>query len=287
MKQDTQKNMTAVTEAESVLSRLCERYERYGYADAGQIYRCILMGPNRVKCFGEADADVEWIPLREDDTDALRFARTLCNEKPFHVERYGNDNERDVFRTMHAKNCRAYVARRNGAWLGYVCVGSEGKKIYEWGARGTSDFLTLICAWQAHVGETIEIRLSPDQKSELAALSRCCQDITLEAPAMFRILRWERVCNALMKLSFATGAMPKGEVLLHIEGYGTLRLFVNDDGAGCERADGQTPDMTVAWQRANGLLFGPFAPNLLGEDVPLLLRAWLPVPVTWNSLDLV
>lgn len=32
MKQDTQKNMTAVTEAESVLSRLCERYERYGYA---------------------------------------------------------------------------------------------------------------------------------------------------------------------------------------------------------------------------------------------------------------
>lgn len=264
-----------------------QRYERYGFADGGQLYRCVLTEANRIKCLGQPKEDLELIPLMEDDLGALAYARKLANSKPFCVERYGNDNERDVFRCMHAKNSVAYMARRNGKWIGYVCAARRGTRVYEMRAENTADFMDILCAWQARVGETLEISIPPHMKEEFAALSTCCQDITLEAPAMFRILCWERVCNALMKLSHSLRNLPKGEACVAIEGYGVLRFYVREDGAGCERDDGATPDLTVDHRRATGLLFGPFDPAAWLGDVPLLLHAYLPLPLTWSFMDFV
>lgn len=264
-----------------------QRYERFGFIDAGQLYRCILTEANRRKCLGEPDSAITFSPFLREDIEALSFARILSNEKPFHVEREGNDSERDVFRCLHNKHCKAYVARKNGTCIGYVCATKEGKKIHELRARDCSDFMAIVCAWQAYVGDTVDIPVSPDMQEELASLRACAQDVTLIAPTMFRAVRWERVCNALMKLSHTMRELPKGELILKVKGYGVLRLFVNENGVGCELADGEEPMLSLGWQDASNLLFGPFAPTLLGEPLPLFCHVWFPLPLTWNFLDIV
>ena len=211
----------------------------------------------------------------------------LSNEKPFHVEREGNDGERDVFRCLQNKHCKAYIVRQNGACIGYVCATKEGRRVYELRARSCDDFMAITCAWQAYVGDTIEIPVSPDMQEELSALRNCAQDVILIAPSMFRILRWERVAHALMKLSDTMHTLPQGELFLEVKEYGVLRFYVSADGAGCERADGATPTLSLDWKEASNLLFGPFAPSLLGKELPLLCYAWFPLPLTWNFLDVV
>ena len=264
-----------------------QRYERFGFIDGGQIYHCILTEVNRKKCLGEPDSSITFSPFLREDTEALAFARILSNEKPFHVEREGNDRERDVFRCLHNKHCKAYVARRNGACIGYVCATREGRRIYELRARGCDDFMAIVCAWQAYVGDTIDIPVSPDMKEELAALYECAQDMSLSAPTRFRTVRWERVAHALMKLAHSMHPLPQGELLVEVKDYGVLRFFVNEDGAGCERADREKPTISLGWREASHLLFGPFYPDRFVEPMPLLCHAWFPLPLTWNFLDVV
>lgn len=262
-----------------------QRYERFGYEDCGQLYEFVFTGANRIKCFGNDCDGVELIPLQEQDTEALAFARTLANSQLFYVERYGNDKERDVFRCMHAKNCKAYMAAYKGEWIGYVCASSSGK-VHELRAVTAVDFMRIVCRWQEHIGTSVTIPVAPHMIEEFRLLSDCAQDITVCAPSMFRILHWERVCNALMKLANTTRKLPEGEVFLRIEDYGIFRFFVKGECAGCEKADCTEYDFSVEKQKAGRLLFGPCDPAWMG-DIPLLLHAWFPLPLTWNFMDYV
>ena len=262
-----------------------QRYERFGYEDCGRLFEFVFTGANRIKCLDHFSDGVELIPLREEDTEALAFARTLSNSQIFHVERYGNDRERDVFRCMHAKNCKAYMAAYDGKWIGYVCASSTGK-VHELRAVTTDDFMKIVCRWQEHVGAPVTIPIAPHMTEEFKRLSDCAQDITICAPSMFRIVHWERVCNALMKLANTTRKLPEGEVYLNIEGCGVFRFFVEGEQAGCEKSDCSGYDFSIERHKAGRLLFGPSDPAWLG-DIPMLFHAWFPLPLTWNFMDVV
>ena len=262
-----------------------QRYERFGYEDCGQLFEFVFTEANRKKCFGNYAEGVDLIPLQEQDTEALAFARTLANSKLFYVERYGNDKERDVFRCMHAKNSKAYMAFCNGKWIGYVCASSSGK-VHELRAVTTDDFMKIVCRWQEYMGTPIAISIAPHMTEEMKRLFACAQDVTITAPYMFRIVQWERVCDALMKLANATRKLPEGERYLRIEGCGIYRFFVNRETAGCEKTDRAEYDFSIEQKKAGRLLFGPCDPVWMG-DIPLLLHAWFPLPLTWNFMDYV
>ena len=204
------------------------------------------------------------------------------------MERYPNDGERDVYRTMCAKTSSAYIARRKGTPIGYVCANDSGKNITEIRAYNTADFMDIVCAWQVYLGgkRAISVPVAPYMPEEFSALSACAQDCALFSPSRFKIVHWDRICNALMKLACLTRKMPCGELVLRVEGYGTLRFFVNDSEAGCERADHLPFSLSLPKDKAPSILFGPYSPSASLPQHPEL-NAWFPLPLSWDVLDYV
>ena len=284
--------MTAMEEVErngydaARLTGKRQRYSRYGYEPCGALYKFAFTAANRERAFGTSYEDVTFVQLTERDTDWLCFARELSNSKRFHVERYSDENERDVFLAMGAKSSTPYIALREEKPIGYVCANGGEKTITEIRAYNTADFMDMVCAWQARQGQTITVPAAPYMPQEFAALAACAQDMTLVSPSRFKIMNWEKVCNALMKLAAETRAMPVGEQLVRIEDYGTLRFFADETGVGCERADDRTVEVSLPKHKAAALLFGPFHPDVTMPKNPEL-RRWFPLPLSWDVLDYV
>ena len=79
--------------------------------------------------------------------------------------------------------------------------------------------------------------------------------------------------------------MPFGELAVGVEGYGTLLLYNTAQGAGCRLTD-RTADISVTKSRAARLLYGPMPAAAFGK-LPALASAFLPLPLSWNTLDYV
>lgn len=138
----------------------------------------------------------------------------------------------------------------------------------------------------AEQGKTITVPAAPYMPQEFAALAACAQDMTLVSPSRFKIMNWEKLCNALMKLAAETRVLPVGEQIIRIEDYGVLRFFVDETGAGCERADDRSWSVSLQKNKAAAVLFGPFHPDLTMPNQPEL-RQWFPLPLSWDVLDYV
>jgi hypothetical protein len=268
------------------LTGLRHRYARYGYHPCGGLYRFTFLRTNRINFFGNSYENITFAQLRESNTALLAFCRELSNSKPFHVERYPNDGERDVYRAMCGKNSDTFIATRDGAPMGYISANNNGKTITEIRAHSTEDFMDMVCAWQAFTGKAISVPVAPYMPAEFAALAACSQDFPLTPPSRFKIIHWDRVCNALMKLSFSTRNLPCGELVLRIEDYGNLRFFVTETEAGCQRADNLPHSLSIPNDKAPSILLGPYQPTLSLPDHPELDR-WFPLPLSWDVLDYV
>lgn len=89
--------------------------------------------------------------------------------------------------------------------------------------------------------------------------------------------------GAFLKLKASCCPLPEGEFILAIEGYGTVRIFVEKGKTGCERTD-KEPHLTLDRMQAARFLFGPLAPEYTAktDDLP---AGWLPLPLSWNGQD--
>lgn len=262
------------------------RYARYGYEPCGQLYKFQFASDNRRNYFDASYESVQLLELRQSDTQWLTFVRELSNSKRFYVERCGNDRERDVFRTLCAKRCTPYIALREGNPIGYLCANDGGRYVPEMRADSAESFMQILCAWQAETGEKITVAVAPYMTGELEALSRCAHEVTVTTPSRFKIIRWERVCDALMKLQFSLRKMPAGNFYLNIQDYGTLHFFADETGAGCTREDSAPYDLSLTAERAAPFLFGPYIPSLIAPEYSRM-NAWFPLPLSWNMLDVV
>ncbi len=64
-----------------------------------------------------------------------------------------------------------------------------------------------------------------------------------------------------------------------------VRLAVSRDGVECEKTE-LSPDISLDDLTVARFLFGPTSPELpMDCEKTSLLRAWLPLPLSWNELD--
>jgi hypothetical protein len=104
-------------------------------------------------------------------------------------------------------------------------------------------------------------------------------DLTLIS-SHFKIINFEKVANALLKLKSSYMSLEKGEFVLEIIDYGKIKLYVTEKEAGCV-ATQEKPSVKVSKAVASRMLFGPFCPQYATE-VPSIANAWLPLPLSWN-----
>ena len=118
---------------------------------------------------------------------------------------------------------------------------------------------------------------------QIRLLCATAESYRVTYPSRFKILNWQGITDATMRLGAKTAPMLDGEFVLEIEGYGTIRLFVRDGKAGCERTDA-APELTLDRLAAARLLFGPTDPISVA-DLPPIPRSWLPLPFSWSAMD--
>lgn len=263
-----------------------QRYARFGYEGCGLLFRFQMTEKNRIRFYKNYRDDVVFEQVGRENTEYLKFIMDISNKQEIHVERYPEENYRDVYLVLHSKAKIPYIAIRNGEPIGYLCASDTGSEIAEMRAVDCTAMVDMVCSWQKRCNESIGFGLAPYKVEEARIFAAGCNTYTITWPSRFKIINWVKVLDALMKLKLICEPLPEGAFYLGIEGYGTVKLYVQDGTAGCEKADGNSPEVTLSSLDASRVLFGPL-PAYTVTEVPPLVRAWLPLPLTWDYLDVV
>lgn len=261
------------------LGGLRSRYNRYGFESCGQNYTFTFTAKNRERKFPAFKSDIAFTAIEKGDVAALSFAASLYNKNAIAVPRTPSG----AYLSMTTWQNKPYLATREGEPIGYLCVNAAGNVIAEQGALDACRLADLLCAWQERVGANIFFTLPPYATDAVRLFSAVCESSSIGAPSHFKILRWDRAVDAFMKLKATYCPLPRGELSLGIEGFGTLRLFVNEAGCGCESVEGEA-ELTLDPLAAARYLFGPYPPIATAEASPAA-QAFLPLPLSWNGQD--
>ncbi|MBP3606514.1 MAG: GNAT family N-acetyltransferase [Clostridia bacterium] len=263
-----------------------QRYGRFGFEDCGTVYSAELTEKNRAAVPEVAYAPIAFEPLCEESVLALRYIRTLTEKATCYVKRFESEGERDTLAVLRSKYGEAYLVKRDGTPIGYLCAADGGQTVTELRAEAAEDFLFIACAWQKSVRSAITLQIAPWMHTELRALSRVCERLITGTPSKFRFLKLARVVDAFLKLKHKSTPLPEGSFSLFVEGCGLLRMTVDATGAYCTRAEEGEADLTLDRAEAAKLLFGPL-PTDAFSGLPAVARAWLPLPLAWCFLDVV
>jgi len=268
-----------------------QRYGRFGFEAAGTAYHFTFNKNNRTKFYGDAGQDITFLPIRREDTEILAYCDKLSRTAALYVERSAVEGFRDVYLALCSKHAAPYLALRDGKPIGYLAAKADnqfvgqsvnGRHILELRTEAEDDYIPVVCAWQRHVGTEITLSLPPHMPRLVRALCAGAESVSVGSPSRFKIVNFAGITDALMKLK---PHLPAGEVILSVTGYGNLRLFSDGTAAGCEKT-GLPAEITLDPCAATRLLFGPLGPETVIPHHPVL-SAWLPLPLSWDTLDYV
>ena len=261
------------------LGGLRSRYNRYGFEACGMNYSFTFTGKNRAKRFPDYKGGIVFRKIVRDDQEALAFAAGLYNANAIAVTR----TPQDAYLSMTAWRSTPYLALKEGKPIGYLSVGTQVGSISEVYALDCQALQDVLCGWQDRVNTTLHFQLQQHQVEELKVFSAACESFSMASPSHFFIQNWAETVDAFMKLKASYSALPQGEVKIGIENYGTIRVYVDENGAGCEKTE-EAPDLELEHLAATRYLFGP-CPPVCTADASLFAQSCFPLPLSWNGQD--
>ena len=261
------------------LGGLRSRYNRYGFEACGQKISFLFTQKNRTAKLPNVCTDITFSEIDEKDEVALKSAIDFYNKNEVAVTR----NLKNVYACMTTLRFKPYLAKKQGRAVGYLCVNESRSVIAEAFAENAETFVELICSWQQQNEVDLSFSLPPYKVEEIRVFTAVCEQVGLTSPSHFFIRNWEKVCSAFLRLKQSYCPLPQGELIIQIKDYATIRLFVNEEGAGCERTD-KAPDVVLDRLEAARYIFGPHSP-INTQKANGLAMAWFPLPLGWNGQD--
>lgn len=255
-----------------------QRYNRYGFESCGQSLS-FTFNKNTLAGRFPTPGEITFVKIAREDITALEFCCDLYNQGQIAVPRK-KDN---AYLTMTAWEYQPYLCLQSGKRVGYLCADQGGGNLAEVLGVDTQRFTDILCQWQKQHNTPVTFSLQPHQRSLIQQFSSISDTMQLRAPSHFKICNWERVISAFLKLKASYQPLMEGELILQIQDYGIIRIFVNRQGAGCE-ATRQEPQLNLTPLEASRFLFGPLAPGYTA-NAGELAESWFPLPLSWNGQD--
>ena len=258
-----------------------QRYQYFGYERCGSAFSLSLTRTNLRHGFTD-DPGIRFEPLEADDQEKLSRARKLHDAQEMHCIR-----SPEAFH-YHLLNWygRPFAAfDEKGRMVGYLVVHGE-EYVAELAAEDDDTALRMMRAWVAGHAGTARIDLPAVRAGLVRLLGRCGDQVGVHATGNWQIFDWARLLDALLKMRRTVGPMAKGAVVAGIEGYGKVRMEVEDDWTGCVRTE-EEPDVRCDPFTAMRALFGPAPPSLVLElpSKAAILEQWCPLPLHWPRQD--
>ena len=268
-----------------------QRYARFGFEPCGTLHKFMINERNR-KALQKEPTDIEFKAVDEDSIKELAYINGLSQKSLMYVKRSSDHGYRNVFLNLCSKHARPYIAIKNGEFVGYLSAyadnqfigrSTNGRHIAEMRAESTELFRDIVFSWQERCNADVNVPIAPFMKEELKIFSAIAQSMTTVTPSHFKFRKFENVADALMRVKSKTCDMPSGEIAIEIADYGKICLYNKNGNAGCEKTNIPTL-VTLSKNDAQRLLFGPYSPEAIC-DLPWIARAFLPLPLTWNTND--
>ncbi len=260
-----------------------QRYNRFGYETAGTLYNFEIDRSNTRYCHKDGDP-LMFSEIMPDDTEALKFADMLYRTGGIFVDRTLAPDMRDVYTTMIAWRSKPYIAKRaDGTPVGYFCLAANGTTVNEVFAINEEQLENIIFTLQAQIGKTVTVSFAPARREAVKYFSSIAGASNAIAPSLFYIRDFVKLADALMLLKHKTfPSLPDGSISFEIEGYGALSLYAHGDDVGAEKV--KSGKYKLSYFQAVRLLFGPYPP-LYGLEYDSFAAAYLPLPLSWSTLD--
>ena len=269
----------------SRLGGLRQRYNRYGYEYSGGIYNFTLTGYNVQKAFKNYLGDITFTEILKTDTDNLKFCNSLYLKGEIHTLRSEVNNYFDVYTSMVAWQNIPYLATdSNGEKLGYIVVNKKGNAVAE--VFGTNDETTIkiLANWQQKTGEDLLVKIPPYKTELVRIFNEFAEYSSLTPVCHFKVLNYQKLISALLKLKCKMTAIKNGEFTVNIENYGTLKIKIENGNGTCEFTNDKA-DFTVNNLQAVRLFFGTYPAYSTINSQNAFVNAVLPLPLSWNLQD--
>ena len=262
------------------LGGLRQRYGRFGYEMGGTTYKFTFLDHNRIRGFGEnAGEGIVFEEIKPDNIDALKVCALLSQKRQICVKR----TLENAYPSMCSRYNKPYAAYLDGKMIGYLAASSSLANVEEINALTADDMVKMVCAWQKQKHVCVNFELPCHMTEEVRAFWSSSNGLKITPSTQFKVINWQKLLNALMRMKAKSEKMLDGEFVVEILGYGKLKLFVDGDRVGCELTD-EKAHLTLDRLEATRLLLGPAAPIATADLAPIP-RSWLPLPMSWNTLD--
>lgn len=249
-----------------------QRYQYYGFETGGETY-LYSIGRSNVR---HALADCE--------TDGLAFARMTRADVARALALYdaqcvaGARTEKNFIATLESYHRQAWKVEKNGAFAGYISSTEDSTHLGEIAMADETMILPAIKAWMLEKDiRLLHVNAAPHDVALGNRLAPVCEDCSINANCMIRVLRPESVLRAYMKLKDSIEPLEKGEYVLGWEGLGAYMLSVSEEGICAEKTECE-PQAWLTGIQAHRLLFGHnrFGLAKAGCAAP---RGWFPLPL--------
>lgn len=267
----------------SRLGGLRQRYNHYNYEFCGGVLHFAFTGRNKKLRCAEVRDELTFSEVDLASEKEIKQIIEWNKAQGIFVTYEGEHELRDTYLALRAWDNRIFMAKdERGENIGYVCAFPDGGTLARVGAKDEKALLQTICSWQKFVDKTVEFTLAPYQVKEIKIFADVCENYYLGSPSLFKIINWQKVITALMKLKSSYVALPNGKMVVDIEGYGKLRLFVEDGVCGCEKTDAEAEIFLNPLEAAR-FFFGPTSADYFNVKNPA--TAWFPLPLCWDMQD--
>lgn len=260
-----------------------QRYNRYGYEASGTLYKFSVNSSNTKYCYdGKEELIFKEISLN--DKKELAFINRLRKNEKMYVERSNDDTYFGDFASLVAwQNIPYIVLNKSGDMLGYISVSKNGREISDICANDLEAFKNIVFCWQKKIDDQISFAVSPLRVDVIRYFSSVAANLSTYSPCHFKIISFDKIADALIKLKVKSHCVSDGERIIEIKGWGNILLYNKNGNAECEKTY-KKADIVLDNLAATRLLFGPFEPNsVLACDE--FLSTLLPLPLSWNTLD--
>ncbi len=266
-----------------------QRYNRYGYETAGMSFRYRLTKKNIISYY-DGTISGERLPrtalrfrsVKRNDTETLKTLQALQQQGLMYMLR---GNETDFFDTACSWGMQLWEAiDEAGNIVGYLSASADAATIGEQYALTPGLLYSMLLSWlELHKTDELHLLTSPHDTALNQHLNKLCEECKIEPSSNFKIIHWDKVVDALLKLKCSLAKLPKGSLNVGIKGYGTLHL----EGDCCVRTDCKE-DLMLDQLTATRFLFGPQSPEQyleIPEPVRGYCSALLPLPLGWNNQE--
>ncbi len=261
-----------------------QRYNRYGYEYCGRNYTFSITEMN-TKYFFDGKEKTTFEQIDPKDKTTLGFINSLRKSAPMHVMRSDSNDFSGDFLTLSAYRSLPKIALdKSGNPVGYVAISEDGTVIRDIMAKDTDALKNMIYNLQISIQDTITFTLPAYDIESVRYFSSVAQFMQVSPPCHFKIINFDKVTDALLKLKKAyTPNMAEGEKVLEIKDWGNILIYNKSGEAFCEKTV-KNANLTLDRLSATRLLFGTFDADYTA-DCDNFLSSVLPLPLSWNTLD--